>query len=172
VQPSLLNPAAQQEWLTQHIPHRLRAILARIPMPFPWDVPIAPIGQRDEISRHCIWAAIHEGRLTSIRWLIMFVGIQEKAGRAVEWRLSHKNDMRIDNLAGGIILTAARPDALKLALVWKGCSQATSHATEDANHPDLSDATLAEAMGIIIAHLEQTIYAKGGINLLRVTLGR
>jgi len=100
----------------------------------------------------------------------MFVGIQERNGVAVEATLRLTTDMRIDAISGGVLMDTNAPEALILARVWKGCSQATSHPTQDTNHPDVSEEPLAEALHIIIYHLEKTIYAANGRNLFNSTI--
>jgi hypothetical protein len=53
-----------------------------------------------------------------------------------------------------------------LANVWKGCSQASSHATNAYSHPSVSDKKeLPEALKIILDHLQKTIYQKSGKNI-------
>jgi len=56
------------------------------------------------------------------------------------------------------------PAAADLASVWKGCSQASSHATSGA-HPDVRESGLANALAIVLEHMQNTIYQKAGKNL-------
>jgi len=163
-----MTPQEQREWLLGHIPYRIRAVLPGIPMKAPWLVQVEPtIMQPRPFPNHCVWAALHEGRLAAMRWLIEFVGIKEKEGHAVnsKSRSPRVTDAYIDAFPGGILFTPSRVDAQILASLWKGCSQASGHATHGTNHPDVSDRRLAEALTVIIAHLEQTIYRANGINL-------
>jgi hypothetical protein len=108
-----------------------------------------------------------------MRWLIEFVGIKEKDGRAVESipNRSRPTDAYINAFSGGILLTSSRAEAQMLASLWKGCSQASGHATHGTQHPDVSDQRLAEALTIIITHLELTIYAKSKTSLLQSVRG-
>jgi hypothetical protein len=43
--------------------------------------------------------------------------------------------------------------------VWKGCSQASSHATHDSKHFLVDAKTLEEALRIIVSHLDKTVYS-------------
>jgi hypothetical protein len=111
--------------------------------------------------------------MTALRWLIMFIGIkQDRFGLPCEAELGPATDMRIDGIAGGMLFMPSHADARKLANVWRGCSQATSHATDGANHPPVTEPYLAEALQIVIDHLESTIYETAGRSLLKDTLGR
>lgn len=169
----LLGKDEQRKWLVEHIPYRVRAALPGIPMKTPWAVHLRPIVlQPDRLANHCVWAALHEGRLTALRWLIEFVGIKESKGVAAEWTPTRRTDVRIDSINGGIVFTPSRPDALTLAMVWQGCSQASGHATQGTNHPDVSDQKLADALALIVAHLELTIYSKNQMNLLGIIRGK
>ena len=169
--PTVLTSDQQKQWLKEHIPHRIRAVLPGLPMQGLWRIhwKIGIISSQAGI--HCMHNAIWEGRLTAIRWLIMFVGVAEKNGKAVPFSLKHpQSDVRIDRFNGGKLFDAATNNALKLALVWKGCSQATSHPTQGTKHPPVNEPQLAEALTIIIDHLDQTIYAKNGLSLLHETM--
>jgi hypothetical protein len=57
-----------------------------------------------------------------------------------------------------------------LAKVWKGCSQASGHPTQDTNHPPVNPKALDEALRIIVEHLGRTIYSGGLANLLAQNL--
>lgn len=169
----LLSPQQQEKWLVDHIPHRIRATLYGIPMHPPWDLPPIHVAPNERLSLRCIANGAWEGRMTALRWLIMFVGIkQDGSGCACEAALGPASDMRIDGILGGVLFPPSHPDADKLAKVWRGCSQATSHATEGSNHPPVTEPYLAEALHVVIAHLESTIYASNGRSLLKEALGR
>ena len=95
------------------------------------------------------------------RWLIEFIGIKRAGnGKATE----HKKrkgfkDARIDDLDGGKLFDPSDANAQLLADVWKGCSQASSHATNEYNHPVVSDhQELPAALTIVLNHLQNTIY--------------
>jgi hypothetical protein len=79
--------------------------------------------------------------------------------------------VRIDDFNGGILLSPSTDDGTSLARVWKGCSQASSHATNAYGHPSVNDrGKLPEVVDIIIKHLEKTIYKDAGITLRDVVI--
>jgi hypothetical protein len=169
----------QAEWLTKHVPHRVRAATARINMKSSLlraEAFIDPALRTDEdrIYWRCATDSIWEGRLAATRWLIGFVGIQQdKNGNPVACPGRRKDDVRIDDFAGGYLLDPATANGRYLADVWKGCTLASSHATNAYNHPSVDDrAVLPEALKIILDHLQSTIYDKASIklrdNLLRL----
>ena len=49
-----------------------------------------------------------------------------------------------------------------LADVWKGCAQASSHATHASGHPSVSEEVLTVALTLIIDHLQNTVYRNAG----------
>jgi hypothetical protein len=109
--------------------------------------------------------------MTAIRWLIMLVGITDFDGKATTAEFRYSTDVRIDLISGGKVLDKNTTEAQKLALIWRGCSQATSHPTTGTNHPDVEAPKLAEALVIIIEHLQSTIYSANNLSLLTETLG-
>jgi hypothetical protein len=104
-----------------------------------------------------------------MRWMIGFIGIKmdrnglpgtSKRGRETDTFISDfPGDVRFDPNAGG---------ADTLATVWLGCSQAGGHTTHGTEQPDISDKRLAAALLLVLTHLERTIYAKAGINLVEL----
>jgi hypothetical protein len=99
-----------------------------------------------------------------VRWLIEFVGItySEKTKGAIKPN-PRPTDVGIGDFDGGAAICPTAPNARILANVWKGCSQASSHATNAYNHPSVDDHTvLPQAIGIIVDHLQQTIYNRAG----------
>ena len=108
--------------------------------------------------------------MTAMRWLIMFVGVSGVRHAPAEAKMRLPTDMRIDRLDGGVLFDLSIPEASVLEKVWRGCSQATSHPTQDTNHPDVSPRSLSVALQIVISHLERTIYAAKGRSLLNDTL--
>ena len=108
--------------------------------------------------------------MTAMRWLILFVGVAGKDKVPVRAQLRLPTDMRIDRLDGGVPFDLSFPEALVLEKIWRGCSQATSHPTQDTNHPDVTVGPLAEALHIVIDHLQRTVYAAKGRSLLTDTL--
>src|SRR5258707_488184 len=77
----LMNAGEQSEWIARHIPHRVRAAIARLPMEHSLlrvKACIDPecLTDRDHIYWRCATDSIWEGRLAATRWLIEFVGIK------------------------------------------------------------------------------------------------
>ena len=169
-------------WLDKHIPHRVRAAIARLKVDV-WGVTAAEMcvdpplpTKQSKACWRCSTDSIWEGRLVAARWLIEFVGIQQDPkGKAVRSRKSTKysSDVRINDLPGGILLDPNTNDAEKLAKVWKGCSQGSSHATDASGHPSVDDRReLPKAVSIVIKHLEQTVYhGRVGETLRELVLG-
>ncbi|MDD2764821.1 MAG: hypothetical protein PHE83_12700 [Opitutaceae bacterium] len=161
-----LTKAEQQEWLRQHIPHRVGGSIACTEV---LDEKIAASGAvidqgavRNRCANHAIW----EGRFAATRWLIEFVGVSmDKHGEPTR---PHHGDFsaRIDNFEGGMLFDLSTPEAKKLAKIWLGCTQATSHATHGSNHPSIRDPERNEALRIIWSHLENTIYRGTGVSMI------
>ena len=81
----------------------------------------------------------------------------------LESKKKGSEDVRIDDLDGGELFDLCNPSARLLADVWKGCSQASSHATSQYNHPAVSDRKeLPDALTIVLNHLQETIYNRAG----------
>lgn len=112
---------------------------------------------QDKIFWRCATDSIWEGRLTATRWLIEFVGIkQDKNGNPAPKRPS-RSDVLLADL-GGALLAHDTPQGKFLADVWKGCSQASSHATSAYNHNPVNENELVRTLTIIIDHLQSTLY--------------
>jgi hypothetical protein len=75
-----LNDAEKQSWLDQHVPHRICAALAGLPMPEKWAAPRPNLPNRN-FSVWCADRSIDEGRKAAMRWLIEFVGVRDKNGK-------------------------------------------------------------------------------------------
>ena len=76
-----LNDAEKEAWLVQHVPHRVCAALAWLPMEGKWTMSKLPLPNRD-FHVWCIGRSFDEGRKASMRWLIEFVGVTlDKNGR-------------------------------------------------------------------------------------------
>jgi len=171
-----VDATEQQDWLREHIPHRLRAAIARLDYlsellgtQTPGDS--TPANDDFAIRRRCEFNAINEGRLISIRWLIEFVWIKsDQAGASIPCPKSHPTDVRIEDIAGGVRIDSSSKEAGVLAAIWKGCSQASSHATNAYSRPDVNEPKLNEAMKIIWAHLRDTIYKQAGLNIKDIVL--
>ena len=172
-----MDAPEQTKWLAEHIPHRVRAAIARLPMENSILGVTATIDpqcrtEQDRIYWRCAADSIWEGRLAATRWLIEFVGIKQgKGGNPVRCEKDPKfpDDVHIQDFDGGVPLNHQTPAAADLASVWKGCSQASSHATSGA-HPDVRESSLANALAIVLEHMQNTIYQKAGKNLRNYVL--
>lgn len=174
---ALSEPQVMTEWLSQHIPHRIRASLALSPL---LGRVLDATGMYHELKtnawRDCMATGAWEGRLASMRWLIEFVGIefdeitrgpkdqQSIRGRKLKARGKKSTaqfDVDIEDLPDGTYFPIEKkPDDAKfLAEIWKGCSQACSHATFGSNHPPVGIAALERAQNIVFNHLDETVYA-------------
>jgi len=166
----MLSQDDQNRWMFDHIPYRVRVAISRLN---DLDDSIlgvkafikepVPESQEQAVYRRCETDAIWEGRLTAIRWLIEFVGVKQrrKDGKAIRCDVDQKegSDVRITHIQGGIFFDLTKEaEAQRLANIWKGCTQASSHAT-NANHLPVDDKTAAEALKIVLRHLQETIYA-------------
>lgn len=171
---TLLAPNDQKQWLIDHIPYRVRAVLPGIGMIAPWQVNAEPADKADLITRRCRGDAIWEGRLTSMRWLIMFVGISAKGDKwePVRPRIHDRDkDVFITRIDGGQTqLFPPGDDARRLAKVWAGCSKATAHPTYRTAHPNVNEPELVTALTLVVEHLQRTIYAKVGKKLVDLVL--
>jgi hypothetical protein len=124
--------------------------------------------ERDKFHIWCIGRSVDEGRKAAMRWLIEFVGVaKNKEGRPDKPNYKAK-DVWIEHVNSGILFKPEDPNAQKLADVWQGCSQATMHSTKDTNHPPVDPPELAEALKIVIAHLEKHLYEPNGFTLWEV----
>jgi hypothetical protein len=165
----LSDPVVQADWLSQHIPHRLRAALAQTTLlESMLAAQISDERERAKAAAFCLEMAAWEGRHAATRWLIEFVGINaNQAGNPIaspkrRGKTNHKHDVDVTDLPGGTYFDLADPDAVVLGAVWKGCSQATSHATSGSNHPSIARDRISEAVTIVVKHLQSTAYASAG----------
>lgn len=161
----LVNQREQSEWRTKHIPHRVRAAIARLPMEqsllrVTATIDPAPRTDLERIYWRCSTDSIWEGRLAATRWLIEFVGIKQDRSGNPACTKKGMHDVRIDDFDGGALLVPSTPNGQRLADVWKGCTQASSHATNAYNHPKIDETVLAGALKAILDQLQNTIYAK------------
>ena len=164
-----MNPEEQNQWLVQHIPHRLRACLAYSDVQKELMPDTADQESQRNIEAYCVLIAAVEGRMAATRWLIEFVGICDRNGKPGRPTL-RKTDVSITSIHGGKLIDRSSPDATILANVWKACSQASAHPTWDTNHPPIDGPTLDQALRIIVKHLDATIYSVTGRKLVAETL--
>ena len=101
----------QDKWITMHIPHRVRAAIARIDMEnslLRVNTLIDPALPTNEakIYWRCATDSIWEGRLAATRWLIEFVGIQQdKNGNPIACLKKWKDDVRVTDFSAAAHLT-------------------------------------------------------------------
>ena len=69
---------------------------------------------------------------------------------------------------GGALFDTTRQDALKLAKIWQACSRASLHPTMDTNHDPLGANDVANALRIVLAHLETALYKPSGRDLWKI----
>jgi hypothetical protein len=167
---TLKLPASEQnQWLKQHITHRIRAVLPGIRyMAAPWDIHLPLL---TDVRLRCLGNSVHEGRHSAMRWLIFFVGLMEQGGVAIPTKYrTDETDVWIERFEGGVLFDHTTPEAQELAQIYRGCTQATGHPTRDTNHPDIAEPRLSLAMRLILPHLQRTIYNAKGLDLAAVTL--
>jgi hypothetical protein len=164
-----MNATEQDQWLAEHIPHRVRACLALSAL----QDELMP-QSTDEETRIRTKAgfqimAAFEGRMAAMRWFIELVGIRDYKGKpdrprqfptAVSIESIQGEDQRIDLFSD---------EAKFLAQVWKGCSQASGHPTRGTNHPTVDNPTLDKALRIIVEHLKRTVYSSRTRDLIAET---
>src|SRR5438105_7621456 len=73
---------------------------------------------------------------------------------------------------GGALFDTTRQDALKLAKIWQACSRASLHPTMDTNHDPLGANDVANALRIVLAHLETALYKPSGRDLWKMYMSR
>jgi hypothetical protein len=164
-----LRKDEKEIWLVQHVPHRICAALAWLPMEGKWIMPKSPVLPTGDFHVWCIGRCVDEGRKASMRWLIEFIGIiLNKKGNAAAPQ-PHDNGKSVTiGEVGGTMFDTKSQDALKLAKIWKACSQASLHPTMDTGHDDLGPDELAKALQMVLAHLETSLYGPTGRDLLKL----
>ena len=165
----LTSKEKQSEWLNQHLPHRLRAGLVGTALLTNLAGTRVSKAAGKELHQRCFHNAAWEGRLASVRWLIEFIGVQwdSRQNKPKVPLRSGPFDVWIEDLDGGVRFDILSPEAVELAKIWKGCSQATAHPTDSSNHPDVSQPQLERAMEIIHRHLDATVFKAAGSELAR-----
>jgi hypothetical protein len=177
------DPAMQRVWLLQHIPHRICAALTWLKMDGNWAMLPDPEWKdksKDKFHIWCIGRSVDEGRKAAMRWLIEFVGVamtkETREPKRPEPLRGHEDEqVLIDRFDHGELFDLNnKSDALILANAWKGCTQASMHATKDTAHPPVDPKVLERALAIVIKHLEISLYEpnkhlyESGFNLLEV----
>ena len=162
-----LSPVEAEDWLVQHVPHRVCAALALLPLGGKWATKRPPLPNKN-FDVWCIDRSIDEGRKAFMRWLIEFVGITLQGDKATSLK-PHPNGKSVTiQQVGGIMFDPTHQDALKLAKIWQACTQASLHPTVDTNHDPLEESDLAGALQIVLAHLETGLYEPVGRDLCKI----
>jgi hypothetical protein len=171
---SKLPPKTQRTLLLQDIPHRICASLTWLKtMDGDWAMPPDPEWKnkdKDKFHIYCVGRSVDEGRKAAMRWLIEFVGIAKdnktkRPKKPAPLRGHEDEQVLIERLDHGKLFDIHCGDAIILAEVWKGCTQASMHATTNTGHPLVEPKNLAEALKIIIAYLENNLYTPNGFTL-------
>lgn len=175
--PQKLDPAVQRELLLRDIPHRICASLTWLKtMEGDWVMPPDPDWKNkdtDKFHIYCVGRSVDEGRKAAMRWLIEFVGVamnnKTRKPKKPEPLPGHEEEqVLIERLDCDKLFDVNHSDAVILANVWKGCTQASMHATTNTNHPLVDPEDLAEALNIVIKYLEENLYTPNGFTLLDV----
>ena len=171
-----LDSAVQRALLLRDIPHRICASLTWLKkMEGDWAMPPDPKWQdkEDRFHIYCVGRSVDEGRKAAMRWLIEFVGVamnnRTRNPKKPEPLPGHEDEqVLIERLDHGKLFDLNHSDAVILAKVWKGCSQASMHPTIDTGHDPVDPDDLAKALAIVIEHLKKNLYEPNGFNLLDV----
>ena len=170
----MLSASDQITWRHIHIPHRVRAGIARLDMRnsrlgVSTVIDPALYTPEQRIFWRCSTDSIWEGRFAATRWLIELIGVaQSKDGSLLRPKRYLATDVLIDRFDGGFsnLFDLSTPEASFLAEIWKGCTQASFHVThESAGHPDVREPRLMKALAIAIDHLQKTIYQAAQENI-------
>ena len=167
-----LDSAVQLELLIRDIPHRICASLTWLKtMSGDWAMPPDPEWKdkdRDKFHIYCVGRSIDEGRKIAMRWLIEFVGVSKNKNNLPDRPYRKASDVWIEHINCGKLFDLQDPNAEILADVWQGCTQASAHSTRDTSHPLVGETELAEALQIVIDHLEKHLYIPNGFILREI----
>ena len=156
---SISSSSDRNDWLHHHIPHRIRAGLVGLSFASEFLPATADAALRTRFADACLQNAAFEGRMAAIRWLIEFIGVRDKQGKPARPHRRGDHDVGISSLPGGREVDLDSDEAEILCRAWKGCSQASSHATHDSKHFPVDATTLEEALRSIASHLDKTVYS-------------
>jgi hypothetical protein len=171
-----LSPDERKSWLSEHIPNRVAAAWIWLPSlkgDWEWKPHKDFSDGADRNQIWCIGRAAEHGQKAAIRWLIEFVGIcLDKNGQPVRPKqFDSGTDVSIQDFVDDgsdlrIVLDVADKSskAWILANVWKGCSQSCVHSTYRTNHPRADPPQLADALLIIVTHLQDKLYGATSLN--------
>jgi hypothetical protein len=159
----------KEEWLMQHVPHRVCAGLAWLPMPEKRAVPRPDLPNMN-FGVWCVDRCVEEGNKAAMRWLIEFVGVKHdrKSDGPVPIKADDNGKSVTIAQVGGTMFDTTKPGARKLAKIWQACSQASGHPTADTKHDPLDREALASALCIVIDHLETALYKPSNLDLCKI----
>lgn len=170
-----ISPDEARVWLWQHIPFRVTAAIVETIICEEWAATTPRVMMPPGIRSVCWNDAAYQGRISAVRWLIEFIGIQEHSKKPVPSfaanAIAHgkpTTDFGIGMLPGGVFMSTSYADAAFLARTWKGCVQAISHPTRNTNHPPVEVETLTRAMRVVLPFMDGSIYATAGLSLQQV----
>src|SRR5271156_6246931 len=114
-----MDAAEQARWLKDHIPHRIRAAAARLPMEnsllqVTATIDPHPLTAQGRVFWRFATDSIWQGRLVAMRWLIEFIGVKESSqGQPAECQHNPKfpHDVFIVDIAGGVFFSPKAPEA-------------------------------------------------------------
>ena len=123
----------------------------------------------------CVDRCVDEGRKAAMRWLIEFVGVrpdtrpdQDNAPLPTVPNPNGKS-VTIAQVGGSMFdIETNREDAWKLARISRACAQASAHPTVDTNHASVKPHDLADALSIVIGHLETALYKPKRLDLWNI----
>jgi hypothetical protein len=151
------------EWLHEHIPHRVRGVLVGTGL-LPEFGKATTWPDCDPVQWRFITDAGWESRIICVRWLIEFVGIKMgKIGPEMPKRMkknpaTHDFDVGIEAFDPSALYPLGGPHALRFAETWQAASKASAHVTAEKVHPLLEDRDRNLTTIALINHLSATIY--------------
>jgi hypothetical protein len=167
-----LSSAERTDFLNQHLPNRVAAAwiwLPNIAGEWEWKLRRDFAENADNNQVWCIGRAAEHGQKAAMRWLIEFVGIRLNPQEMPDRPIRHKTDVSIQSFVDDgsdlqIVLdtTDNSSKAWILARVWDGCTKSCVHSTFNTNHHRADPPQLAEALTIIVEHLQEKLYKSGG----------
>lgn len=170
-----------QQWLSKHLPHRVRVMLAgtkRLNEILPPSANVQEVQQpcqdgpweprqcqmtTERTRQQCEKNAIWEGRLSTLRWFIEFIGARDEANNSK----SKYEDARLSRLCEMLHLDPhklklSEPEKEYLERFWQACSRRCVHAADPVRAGEeamqLNDEQQSCATGIILRQLKVNLY--------------
>jgi len=163
-----LDDTEKEAWLMQHVPHRVCAALAWLPMT-EWGVSRPTDLPTRDFRVWCVDRSVEEGRKAAMRWLIEFIGITPGKNDEPIPTEPHTNGKSVTIAqVGGSMFDTKREEARKLAKISRACAQASMHPTAATNHHPLKEHDVVDALCIVIDHLETALYGPRGRDLRKI----